>query len=159
MRTSRSGQAAYEFAIASFVFALVAALLVECAPLLTQNLDMLDNARTDAGIAALTSAQGSRTTAMGGAARIASHARPEPGWAPLARQDAWAYPVRELPAETRFEEWRSAVPRPTSLVYGSAQDRFELPVWFDGEGYQTKQDVQLSEEVFLPALGTSTPLP
>ena len=75
MRTSRLGQAAYEFAIASFVFAGVVAVLVACAPLLTRDLDMLDDARTDAGVAALTRAQGSRTTAMDGATRIAARTR------------------------------------------------------------------------------------
>ena len=159
MRTSRLGQAAYEFAIASFVFAGVVAVLVACAPLLTRNLDMLDDARTDAGVAALTRAQGSRTTAMDGATRIAARTRVPPGWRPLGGRDAWEYPVRGLPAETRFPEWRDGAPRPVGLVYGGAKDSFEIPVWFDGEGARTKQDVRLSEEVLLPALGTSSRLP
>ena len=153
MRTSRRGQAMYEFAIACFVFAFVVSLLVQCAPLLVQNLEMLDIARADAGVAALQGVQGSRTTAMDGGARIASHVRPAPTWPALGGQDAWDYPVKALPGETRFEEWRSARPRPTSLVYGTAKDRFTMPVWFDAEGYAVEEDIHLSEEVFFPALG------
>lgn len=143
----------YEFAIACFVFAFVVSLLVQCAPMLVQGLDMLDAARADAGTAALLAPQGSRTTAMGGGARIAAHVQPVPTWSALGGQSPWDYPVRKLPGETRFGEWRSGRPRPTSLVYGTAKDRFTVPVWFDADGYAVEEDFHLSEEVFLPALG------
>ena len=148
MRTSRRGQAAYEFAIASFVFALVVALLVQCAPVLVKGLDLLDTARCDAGVAALQGTQGSRTA--GGAAssaRIASDALNGLG------PEVWAGPVRTLPGEARFGEWQSTGPRSTSLVYGGAKDSFKVPGWFNGDGAVEEADIRLSEEVFFPALG------
>lgn len=154
MRTDtrkRPGQAMYEFAIACFVFAFVVSLFVQYAPMLIRNLDMLDAARTDAGVAALQGVQGSRSTALGGGARIAAHVQPK--WPAPGGQDAWAYPVKALPNETRFDEWRSGRPRPTSLVYGTAKDRFTIPVWFDADGHAVEEDIHISEEVFFPALG------
>ena len=139
--------------VLAFVFAFVVSLLVQCAPMLVQGLDMLDTARADAGVASLQTPQGARTTAMGGGARIAAHVQPAPTWSALGGRSPWDYPVKALPGETRFEEWRSGRPRPTELVYGMAKDRFTVPVWFDADGYAVEEEFHLSEEVFFPALG------
>ena len=154
MRTSRRGQAAYEFAVASFVFALVVALLVQCAPVLTKGLDLLDTARCDAGVAALQGTQGSRTAGgAASAARIASDALNGLG------PEAWSGPARALPGEARFGEWQSGSPRSTSLVYGGAKDGFKIPGWFGADGFVQEADIRLSEEVFFPALGQTGGLP
>ena len=160
MRTSRRGQAAYEFAIAAFIFAMLVALFVQFAPLLTRNLEMLDSARCDAGVAALDSASGSRTAAMTAASRIAARAnwqaRPPavPGAPEMPGSDAaWGDAIRTLPSEPRFRDWRDGRPRATSLAYGTAKETFTVPVWFDGSGARTETDVHVSEEVFFPAMG------
>lgn len=159
MRTSRSGQAAYEFALVVFLLALVLLMIVNSAPILTQGLDMLDTARTDAGVAALRGTQGSRTMGMAGVGRIAGPLQPGPVRTALATApgtppppDPWDYPIRELPSESRFADWRAAQPRATSLVYGTAKDRFVLPTGLGPDGI-LEQEIHLSEEVFFPALG------
>ena len=52
-KTNRSGQAAVEFAIAVFLLVFIVSFLLEFAPVLLANLRLQSEARTDAGIAAL----------------------------------------------------------------------------------------------------------
>ena len=60
MRTRRSGsgQAAIEFAIGIFVFALVLTALVGFAPLFLRNFELQSEARCDAGVTALGAEEG-----------------------------------------------------------------------------------------------------
>jgi len=58
MRTSNRGQAAIEFAIGVFVFSLILAVLVGFAPVYLYDIAIQSEARCDAGISALGSAEG-----------------------------------------------------------------------------------------------------
>jgi hypothetical protein len=56
-RKSSSGQAAVEFAIGAFLLVFIASFILEFAPVLLANLRLQSEARTDAGIAALSDAE------------------------------------------------------------------------------------------------------
>ena len=72
-RTFSSGQAAIEFAIGVFLFAFIFSFILEFAPVLLENLKLQSEARTNAGISALRTADFSS-----GASEIASF----PSYAP-----------------------------------------------------------------------------
>lgn len=151
MRT-RSGQAAIEFAIAAFIFALVVSALTGFAAVFLKNIEMLSDARTDAGVAALDATDGSRT-AGGSAAGIAALAHPTittvAGEAPV---DPWQEALNTLPAESRFADWKANVLVPLSLIPGSAKKSFTFRLTLNGDPL-FEDEGHLSEEVWLPAMG------
>ena len=146
MPTSRHmrGQAAIEFAVGLFVFALILAALVGFAPLFLRNKQLQSDARCDAGIAALGSADGSEN--LGAASAIAARARP-----PEELADAWDYPVSHMPDETRFADWRSGSVPAGRLTHGMRKKDFRFRMYVGGQ--TLVDDVGwLAEEVHMPAM-------
>lgn len=152
-RRARRGQAAVEFAICAFVFALVVSALVGFAPVFLKNVAMLSDARTDAGIAALDAAAGA-TTAGGSAAGVTRYAHPDPavlgGGVPAS--DPWADAAAALPAEPQFPAWCADAVTPITLVLGSARKSFRFTLTLGGEPLFSDEG-QLAEDVWMPALG------
>ncbi|MGN0852259.1 MAG: hypothetical protein ACI4Q3_02655 [Kiritimatiellia bacterium] len=147
----RQGQAAIEFAVATFVFALVVSALTGFAAVFLRNVEMLGDARTDAGIAALDATDGSRR--VGSAAGIAAYAHPTVATTAGERPvDPWQEAVDALPAETRFAEWQANAVVPVSLIQGSAKKTFTFRLTLNGEPI-FEDEGHLAEEVWLPALG------
>ena len=89
MRTSGRGQAAIEFAIGVFVFSLILTALVGFAPVYLKNIELQSEARCDAGISALGSAEGSDD--LGNAAAFTVYAHP-----PVEdkAENPWDYPIK-----------------------------------------------------------------
>ena len=100
MRTSERGQAAIEFAIGVLAFAIILAALVGLAPVYLEGIALQSEARCDAGISALGSAEGADD--LGNAGGFTSYAHPSPV---AGGVEPWAYPMDNMPDEFRFGEW------------------------------------------------------
>ncbi len=103
-RSPCSGQAAVEFAIGIFIFALLIAAFTELSPVMLGNLQLLSRARTDAGLDALGAISG--TPASGGAAEGAIVNATGNGFAPDAPADPWSYPGTARAGKENLEAWR-----------------------------------------------------
>ena len=151
-RHSTSGQAAIEFAIAAFIFVLVLSALTGFAAVFLKNIEMLSEARTDAGIAALGATEGSKS-AGGSAASITSYAHPTIATTAGERPvDPWQEAIDGIPEESRFRDWKADAVVPVSLIPGSAKKTFTFRLTLNGEPL-LEDEGHLSEEVWLPALG------
>ena len=121
MRTSRIGQAAIEFAIGVFVFALILSALIGFAPVYLKNIQLQSEARCDAGISALGAAEGADD--LGGAAAFTSRAHPSVA---AEAADPWTYPIRNLPEEMRFGEWNGDAVSAGRLIPGGRKKDFRF---------------------------------
>ena len=150
MRT-KAGQAAIEFAIAAFVLVLVMTSIIGFSRVFLKNIEMISEARTDAGIAALSSDEGSLASG-GTAVGITQYAQPTIHTTAGERAvDPWQDAQSYLPAENRFADWASQAVTPITLVQGSAKKAFTFTLTLGGEPIFSEEG-QISEEVWLPAL-------
>ncbi len=147
MRTSKIGQAAIEFAIGVFVFALILSALIGFAPVYLKNIQLQSEARCDAGISALGAAEGSDD--LGGAAAFTSRAHPSVA---AEAADPWTYPIRNLPDEIRFGEWNGDAVSAGRLIPGGRKKDFRFKM-FAGGTMLVNDEGTLSEELYLPAMG------
>lgn len=147
MRTSRIGQAAIEFAIGVFVFALILSALIGFAPVYLKNIQLQSEARCDAGISALGAAEGADD--LGGAAAFTSRAHPSVA---AEAADPWTYPIRNLPDEIRFGEWNGDAVSAGRLIPGGRKKDFRFKM-FAGGTMLVNDEGTLSEELYLPAMG------
>lgn len=147
MRTSKIGQAAIEFAIGVFVFALILSALIGFAPVYLKNIQLQSEARCDAGISALGAAEGADD--LGGAAAFTSRAHPSVA-AEVA--DPWTYPIRNLPEEMRFGEWNGDAVSAGRLIPGGRKKDFRFRM-FAGGTMLVNDEGTLSEELYMPAMG------
>ena len=151
MRTRRSGsgQAAIEFAIGIFVFALVLTALVGFAPLFLRNFELQSEARCDAGVTALGAEEGS--DGLGGVAAITARAQPlrEPGG---EDSDPWDYPVERMPDEPLFSEWRGNSIDAGRLIPGGRKKEFRFKMSVGGR-MLVDDSGWLSEEIRMPPMG------
>ena len=147
MRTSKIGQAAIEFAIGVFVFALILSALIGFAPVYLKNIQLQSEARCDAGISALGATEGSDD--LGGAAAFTSRAHPA-----VAAEAAapWTYPIRNLPDEIRFGEWNGDAVSAGRLIPGGRKKDFRFRM-FAGGTMLVNDEGTLSEELYMPAMG------
>ena len=145
MRTSRRGQAAIEFAIGVFVFAIILAALVSFAPVFLDGIALQSEARCDAGISALGSAEGADD--LGNAAGFTSYAHPPPV---AEGVEPWAYPVGNMPDEFRFGEWQGNGVSAGRLIPGGRKKDIDLSLFI---GEEVKLNGSISEELYLPAMG------
>ena len=148
MRTRRlcRGQAAIEFAIGVFIFTLILAALIGFAPVFLKNIELQSEARCDAGISALEAAEGADD--LGGAAAFTSRAHP-PVEAKAA--DPWDYPIKHLPEEVRFVEWRGDTVSAGRLIPGGRKKDFRFRLFAGGEMLLDDEGM-LSEELYMPAM-------
>ncbi len=146
---SKRGQAVYEFAVGVTVFAFVVGVLVEFAPVFYRNLEMMNMARVDAGMSALSAEDGSND-AGGNAGTIASLAHPP---LEVANADAWEYPVRSLPSEPMFGDWRANALSSARLIDAGAKKDFTITMYIGDTYLLDHESGELSEEVHMPALG------
>ncbi len=147
MRTSRIGQAAIEFAIGVFVFALILSALIGFAPVYLKNIQLQSEARCDAGISALGAAEGADD--LGGAAAFTSRAHPSVA---AEAADPWTYPIRNLPEEMRFGEWNGDAVSAGRLIPGGRKKDFRFRM-FAGGTMLVNDEGTLSEELYMPAMG------
>ena len=147
MRTSRIGQAAIEFAIGVFVFALILSALIGFAPVYLKNIQLQSEARCDAGISALGAAEGADD--LGGAAAFTSRAHPSVA---AEAADPWTYPIRNLPEEMRFGEWNGDAVSAGRLIPGGRKKDFRFKM-FAGGTMLVNDEGTLSEELYMPAMG------
>ena len=147
MRTSRIGQAAIEFAIGVFVFALILSALIGFAPVYLKNIQLQSEARCDAGISALGAAEGADD--LGGAAAFTSRAHPAVA---AEAADPWTYPIRNLPDEMRFGEWNGDAVSAGRLIPGGRKKDFRFRM-FAGGTMLVNDEGTLSEELYMPAMG------
>lgn len=146
---SKRGQAVYEFAVGVTVFAFVIGALVEFAPVFYRNLEMMNTVRVDAGMSALSADDGSND-AGGNAGMIASLAHPPPE---VANGDAWEYPVRSLPAEPMFGDWRANALSSARLIDSGKKKDFTITMYIGDTYLLDHESGELSEEVHMPAMG------
>ena len=147
MRTSKIGQAAIEFAIGVFVFALILSALIGFAPVYLKNIQLQSEARCDAGISALGAAEGADD--LGGAAAFTSRAHPSVA---AEAADPWTYPIRNLPEEMRFGEWNGDAVSAGRLIPGGRKKDFRF-MMFAGKTLLVNDKGTLSEELYMPAMG------
>lgn len=147
MRTSKIGQAAIEFAIGVFVFALILSALIGFAPVYLKNIQLQSEARCDAGISALGATEGADD--LGGAAAFTSRAHPSVAAGAAA---PWAYPIKNLPAEMRFGEWSGDAVSAGRLIPGGRKKDFHIKLKLDGT-LLVDDDGFISEELYMPAMG------
>ena len=147
MRTSKIGQAAIEFAIGVFVFALILSALIGFAPVYLKNIQLQSEARCDAGISALGATEGSDD--LGGAAAFTSRAHPAEA---AEAADPWTYPIRNLPDEIRFGEWNGDAVSAGRLIPGGRKKDFRFRM-FAGGTMLVNDEGTLSEELYMPAMG------
>lgn len=147
MRTSKIGQAAIEFAIGVFVFALILSALIGFAPVYLKNIQLQSEARCDAGISALGATEGSDD--LGGAAAFTSRAHPAVA---AEAADPWTYPIRNLPDEIRFGEWSGDAVSAGRLIPGGRKKDFRFKM-FAGGTMLVNDEGTLSEELYMPAMG------
>ena len=147
MRTSKIGQAAIEFAIGVFVFALILSALIGFAPVYLKNIQLQSEARCDAGISALGATEGSDD--LGGAAAFTSRAHPAVA---AEAADPWTYPIRNLPEEMRFGEWNGDAVSAGRLIPGGRKKDFRF-MMFAGGTLLLNDKGTLSEELYMPAMG------
>ena len=147
MRTSKIGQAAIEFAIGVFVFALILSALIGFAPVYLKNIQLQSEARCDAGISALGAAEGADD--LGGAAAFTSRAHPSVA---AEAADPWTYPIRNLPEEMRFGEWNGDAVSAGRLIPGGRKKDFRFRM-FAGGTMLVNDEGTLSEELYMPAMG------
>lgn len=147
MRTSNRGQAAIEFAIGVFVFSLILAVLVGFAPVYLYDIAIQSEARCDAGISALGSAEGADD--IGNAAAFTAYAHPATD---AAGGDPWTYPIGNLPDESRFVDWQGNSVSAGRLIPGGRKKDFDFTMSVGGEIILQKKG-HLSEELFMPAMG------
>ena len=147
MRTSKIGQAAIEFAIGVFVFALILSALIGFAPVYLKNIQLQSEARCDAGISALGATEGSDD--LGGAAAFTSRAHPAVA---AEAADPWMYPIRNLPGEMRFGEWNGDAVSAGRLIPGGRKKDFRFRM-FAGSTLLVDDEGTLSEELYMPAMG------
>ena len=147
MRTSKIGQAAIEFAIGVFVFALILSALIGFAPVYLKNIQLQSEARCDAGISARGATEGSDD--LGGAAAFTSRAHPAVA---AEAADPWMYPIRNLPEEMRFGEWNGDAVSAGRLIPGGRKKDFRF-MMFAGGTLLLNDKGTLSEELYMPAMG------
>lgn len=147
MRTSKIGQAAIEFAIGVFVFALILSALIGFAPVYLKNIQLQSEARCDAGISALGATEGADD--LGGAAAFTSRAHPAVA---AEAADPWTYPIRNLPEEMRFGEWNGDAVSAGRLIPGGRKKDFRFRM-FAGGTMLVNDEGTLSEELYMPAMG------
>ncbi|MBR1587479.1 MAG: pilus assembly protein [Kiritimatiellae bacterium] len=147
MRTSRRGQAAIEFAIGVFVFALIVTALVGFAPVYLKNMELQSEARCDAGMSALESEEGADD--LGNAAAFTSYAHPPPV---AEGVDPWTYPIDNMPDEFRFGDWRGNGVSAGRLIQGGRKKDFRFRM-FSGGAMLVDDKGTLSETLYLPAMG------
>ena len=145
MRTSRRGQAAIEFAIGVFAFAVILTALVGFAPVYLDNIALQSEARCDAGISALGSAEGADD--LGNAGSFSSYAHPSPG---AGGVEPWAYPMDNMPDEFRFGEWHGNGVSAGRLLPGGRKKKLDLSLFL---GKEMEPEGFISEELYLPAMG------
>ena len=146
-RRLRKGQAAIEFAIGVFVFALILSALIGFAPVYLKNIQLQSEARCDAGISALGATEGSDD--LGGAAAFTSRAHPAVA---AEAADPWTYPIRNLPEEMRFGEWNGDAVSAGRLIPGGRKKDFRFRM-FAGGTMLVNDEGTLSEELYMPAMG------
>ena len=146
-RRSRHGQAAIEFAIGVLVFALILSALIGFAPVYLKNIQLQSEARCDAGISALGSTEGSDD--LGGMAAFTSRAHPS---VDAGAADPWTYPIKNLPEEFRFGEWRGDAVSAGRLIPGGRKKDFRFRM-FAGGTMLVNDEGTLSEELYMPAMG------
>ena len=144
MRTSRRGQAAIEFAIGVFAFAIILTALVGLAPVYLDNIALQSEARCDAGISALGSAEGADD--LGNAGSFTSYAHPSPG---AGGVEPWAYPMDNMPDEFRFGEWYGNGVSAGRLLQGGRKKKLDLSLFL---GKEMEPEGFISEELYLPAM-------
>ena len=147
MRTRSEGQAAIEFAIGVFVFALIVAALVGFAPVYLKNIGLQSEARCDAGMSALESEEGMDD--LGNAAAFTSYAHPPPG---ADGVDPWTYPIENMPDEFRFGDWRGNGVSAGRLIQGGRKKDFRFRM-FSGGAMLVDDKGTLSEERYMAAMG------
>ena len=147
MRTSRRGQAAIEFAIGVFVFALIVTALVGFAPVYLKNMELQSEARCDAGMSALESEEGADD--LGNAAPFTSYAHPPPV---AEGVDPWTYQIDNMPDEFRFGDWRGNGVSAGRLIQGGRKKDFRFRM-FSGGAMLVDDKGTLSETLYLPAMG------
>ncbi len=147
MRTSKIGQAAIEFAIGVFVFALILSALIGFAPVYLKNIQLQSEARCDAGISALGATEGADD--LGGAAAFTSRAHPSVA---AEAVDPWTYPIKNLPEEFRFGEWNGDAVSAGRLIPGGRKKDFRFRM-FAGGTMLVNDEGTLSEELYMPAMG------
>ncbi len=145
MRTSERGQAAIEFAIGVLAFAIILVALVGLVPVYLESIALQSEARCDAGISALGSAEGADD--LGNAGGFTSYAHPSPV---AGGVEPWAYPMDNMPEEPRFVEWHGNGVSAGRLLPGGRKKDFGLSL-FIGEELKLKGNI--SEELYLPAMG------
>lgn len=146
-RWGEKGQAAIEFAIGVFIFAFILAALVGFAPVYLKNTELQSEARCDAGLSALKSPEGADD--LGNVAAFTSYAHPS---AEAIGADPWDYPIKNLPAEPRFGEWRGNNVSAGRLIPGGRKKDFHFQL-FMGNEMLVDDEGMLSEELYLPAMG------
>jgi len=127
MRTSRSGQAVFEFALAILLFTFVFAVLVELTPVFLRSFRLQGDARISAGQRALNATEGD----SGGG-------------------DVTPFLDVLMPAPKELAE--PLVP-PPSLVEGVAARDYTITLELQGTMLLDHERGHLSEEVRLPPLG------
>ncbi len=147
MRTSGKGQAAIEFAIGVFAFTLIISAILGFAPVYLKNIELQSEARCDAGISALDSAEGSDD--LGNAASFTARANPPPE---ADGADAWAYPIDNMPEEYRFGDWHGNGVSVGRLIPGGRKKEFRFRMFMNSQ-ILVDDDGTLSEELYMPAMG------
>lgn len=148
MRTKRTrGQAAVEFAIGVFIFALILSVMTGFARVFLAGLEMQSEVRCDAGLAALSADDGSES--QGGATAITARAHPDAD--AVHGEDPWAYPIEKLPAERRFTDWRGDGVTTVRTIPASQKKKFRFRMTLGGDTL-LDDDGHLSEDIHLPAL-------
>lgn len=151
---ARSGQAAVETAIALVGFAFVTVALVSFGRMFVEGLDIFEYARRDAGVAALSSSEGSERLFVPSA--VSAAARPSGGTSGdgirTLPPDPFGYPVRTFPGEQRFIAWRDGALEAAGLVMGAKAEKFAVDLNLFGVPL-FEDPFPISETVYLPAAG------
>lgn len=155
MRTDlhlRSGQAAVEFAICAFIFALIVSALVGFSGVFLRGIEMLSDARTQAGVTAL-DAGGGGSSAGANAAAITARAHP-PAAMSVGEEarDPWDVACETLPQDPGLSDWRANSVVPVTLHQGSVKKTFNFRLTIGGETL-LEDEGHLSEEMWMPSLG------
>ena len=152
---ARRGQAAVETAIGLTVFAFVVAALVGFSDVFLRGFTQLTEARTEAGIAALTAADGE--IAGSSAIIIKQTADPkESDWrhAPAAGSytEAWTYPQQVFGSGSDISTWRQTS---SPFVHKRAfrTEEFPLDLSLLGSGALFPDAITVKESALLPVTG------
>lgn len=147
-KRTRCGQAMVEFVIGISALVLMLTAIVEFAPVFLKDFELQAQARTDAGVAALTSGFGSRAAGNGG--QIAQLAQPKPEDLGT-KESPWLYPSQVLPNTTHFDGWRQGNLTAAQLTYGVAEREFNYRLFYAGEALVDDRG-SLKAQVYMPAM-------